>query len=57
MDLNYKIFYTDSAINDLNKILSYLSGYKNPYILTKFRQDIDENLKIIRIYPSLIQSY
>lgn len=51
MDLNYKILYTDSAVNDLDKILSYLSGYKNPFILTKFKHDIDENLERIMLYP------
>ena len=51
MDLNNKILYTDSAIGDLDKILSYLSGYKNPYILTKFKHDIDENLERIRLHP------
>ena len=50
MDLTYKILYTDSAIDDLDKILSYLSGYKNPLILTKFKHDIDENLERIRLY-------
>ena len=51
MDLNYEILYTDSATDDLGKILSYLSGYKNPFILTKFKHDIDENLERIRLHP------
>lgn len=51
MDLNYKILYTDSAIGDLDKILSYLSGYKNPFILTKFKHDIDKNLERIKLHP------
>lgn len=51
MDLTYKILYTDSAIDDLDKILSYLSGYKNPLILTKCKHDIDENLGRIRLHP------
>lgn len=51
MDLTYKILYTDSAIDDLDKILSYLSGYKYPFILTKFKHDIDENLERIRLHP------
>lgn len=51
MDLTYKILYTDSAIDDLHKILSYLSGYKNPFILTKFKHDIDKNLESIRSHP------
>ena len=51
MDLNYRILYTDSAIDDLDKILSYLSGYKNPFILTKFKHDIDENLERVRLHP------
>lgn len=49
--MNYKILYTDSAINDLDKILSYLSGYKDPFILTKFKQDIDENVDKIKLHP------
>ena len=51
MDLNYRILYTDSAIDDLDKILSYLSGYKNPFILIKLKHDIDENLERIRLHP------
>lgn len=51
MDLTNKILYTDSAIDDLDKILSYLSGYKYPFILTKFKHDIDENLERIRLHP------
>lgn len=51
MDLNYEILYTDSATDDLGKILSYLSGYKNPFILTEFKHDIDENLERIRLHP------
>ena len=51
MDLNYKILYTDSAIDDLDKIISYLSGYKNPYIMTRFKRDIDESLDRIKLHP------
>ncbi|MCR1960400.1 type II toxin-antitoxin system RelE/ParE family toxin [Thomasclavelia cocleata] len=40
MDLNYKVVYTDSAIDDLNSILSYLNGYGNPNILIHFKKEI-----------------
>lgn len=52
MDLNYKILYMDSAIDDLDKILFYLSGYKNPFIFPRFKQDIDECLGRIKLYPN-----
>lgn len=54
MNLNYKVVYTDSAIDDLNSILSYLSGYGNPNILTYFKKEIDNKLEIIKNFP---QSY
>lgn len=54
MALNYKVVYTDSAINDLNSILSYLSGYGNPNILTRLKKEIDNKLEVIKTFP---QSY
>ena len=54
MNLNYKVVYTDSAIDDLNSILSYLSGYGNPNILTYFKKEIDNKLEIIKNFLSLL---
>ena len=54
MNLNYKVVYTDSVIDDLNSILSCLSGYGNPNILTYFKKEIDNKLEIIKNFP---QSY
>ena len=54
MDLNYKVVYTDSAIDDLNSILSYLNGYGNPNILIHFKKEISNKLEVIKSFP---QSY
>lgn len=51
MDLMYNVVYTETAINDLNRILSYLSGYKNLMILTRFKEEIDERLYSIKKFP------
>lgn len=51
MDLIYKIEYTDSAINDLNHIVSYLSDYGNPTIITNFKNEIKRSLDNIKFFP------
>lgn len=51
MDLNYKVVYTDSAIDDLNSILSYLNGYGNPNILIHFKKEISNKLEVIKSFP------
>ncbi len=51
MDLNYKIVYTESAVNDLDKILTYLSNYGNPMILTNFKNEINHKLDTIKLFP------
>lgn len=51
MDLIYKIEYTDSAINDLEHIISYLSDYGNPMIISNFKNEIKRSLDNIKFFP------
>ena len=53
MDLIYNVAYTESAISDLDRILSYLKGYENPMILTRFKEEIDDKLYNIKRFPKL----
>ena len=51
MDSTYKIKYTDSAINNLDHILSYLSDYDNPIIITNFKNEVKRKLDNIKSFP------
>ena len=51
--MTYNVKYSEPAIEDLNKILTYLSGYHSPRVLSNFDNTIKEKILMIKHYPNI----
>lgn len=53
MAISYKVIYNEYAIEDLRKIILYLSSYHSPQVLDNFDNAIQEKLGMIKHHPHI----
>lgn len=49
--MTYRIKYNELAIEDLTKIMTYLSGYHDPQVLSNFDNTINNKFSMIKHHP------
>lgn len=53
MAISYKVIYNEYAIEDLRKIIAYLSSYHSSQVLDNFDNAIQEKLGMIKHHPHI----
>ena len=53
MATSYKIIYNEFAIEDLRKIMNYLSSYRSPQVIDNFDNAIQEKMRLIKHHPHI----